>query len=159
MTSRVLQVISQSGETILSSSPPPKADLTVESAATPDPSSRVVPAGACSGNGGYSCVMKTGFLAVVAALALVTTGFSGGWHGNGGGWHGGYRGGYYRGGYYGHRYYNAGYYRYNGGWRWFAGGYNPWWILPVPVPYPYYGYYGPGYGYGNGYGPGYGYGY
>ena len=37
--------------------------------------------------------MKTGFLAVLAALTLVTTGFSGGWHGNGGGWHGGYRGG------------------------------------------------------------------
>ena len=91
--------------------------------------------------------MKTGFLAVVVALALATTGFSGGWHGNGGGWHGGSRG-YHRGGFYGHRYYHAGYYRYNGGWRWFAGGYNPWWVLPVPVPYPYYGYYGPGYGYG-----------
>ena len=32
--------------------------------------------------------MKTGFLAVLAALALVTTGYSGGWHGGGGGWHG-----------------------------------------------------------------------
>jgi hypothetical protein len=100
--------------------------------------------------------MKTGFLAVLVALALVTTGFSGGWHGKGG-WHGGSRGTYYRGGYYGHRYYHAGYYRFNGGWRWFAGGYNPWWVIPMPVPYPYYGYYGPGYGYG--YGPGYGYGY
>jgi hypothetical protein len=98
--------------------------------------------------------MKTGFLAVLAALALVTTGFSGGWHGHGG-WHGGYRGGYHGG--YGHRYYHSGYYRWHGGWRYFAGGYNPWWLLPIPVPYPYYGGYGPGYGYG--YGPGYGYGY
>lgn len=101
--------------------------------------------------------MKTGFLAVLAALALVTTGFSGGWHGHGG-WHGGYRGGYNRGGFYGHRYYHSGYYRWHGGYRYFAGGYNPWWLLPIPVPYPYYGgYYGPGYGYG--YGPGYDYGY
>ena len=55
--------------------------------------------------------MKTGLLAVLAALALVTTGFSGGWHGGGGwtamdgggGWHGGggWRGGGFRGGYYG----------------------------------------------------------
>ena len=74
--------------------------------------------------------MKTGFLAVLAALALVTTGFSGGWHG-------GYRGGYHGG--YGHRYYHSGYYRWHGGWRYFAGGYNPWWLLPIPVPYPYYG--------------------
>jgi hypothetical protein len=58
---------------------------------------------------------------------------------------------------YGHRYYHSGYYRWHGGWRYFAGGYNPWWLLPIPVPYPYYGGYGPGYGYG--YGPGYGYGY
>ena len=43
------------------------------------------------------------------------------------------------GGYYGHRYYHSGYYRWHGGWRYFAGGYNPWWLLPIPVPYPYYG--------------------
>jgi hypothetical protein len=107
-----------------------------------------------SENGAYS-IMKTGFFAALAALALVTTGFSGGWHGNG--WHSGYRGGYSRG-YYGHRYYHAGYYRWNSGWRWFAGGYNPWFLpIPVPFPYPYYG--GYGYGQGYGYGPGYGYGY
>jgi hypothetical protein len=44
--------------------------------------------------------MKTGLLVVLAALALVTTGFSGGWHGDGGGWHGGggWRGGGWSGG-------------------------------------------------------------
>ena len=82
-------------------------------------------------------IMKTGLLAVLAAFALVATGFSGGWRGGGGGWHGGggWRGGGFRGGYYGRgyyggrRYWNAGYYRWNGGWRWWGGGYNPWWIF------------------------------
>jgi hypothetical protein len=32
-----------------------------------------------------------------------------------------------------------GYYRWNGDWRWWGGGWNPWWVIPVPVPYPYYG--------------------
>jgi hypothetical protein len=99
-------------------------------------------------NGAYSS-MKTRLLVILAVLVLATsTGFSGGWHG--GGWHGGYYGG--------RRYWHPGYYRWNGGWRWFAGGYNPWWvflppIVPVPFPYPYYGGYGygPGYGYGGGY--------
>jgi hypothetical protein len=39
-----------------------------------------------------------------------------------------------------------GYYRWNGDWRWWGGGWNPWWVIPVPVPYPYYGgYHCPGY--------------
>src|SRR5271165_7084991 len=95
--------------------------------------------------------MKTRFLAgVLAALLLATI------PATAAGWRGGY--GYYRRGFYGgRRFYRAGYYRFNGGWRWFAGGFFPWWIppiIPVQFPYPWYG----GYGYGYGYGPGYGYG-
>jgi|HubBroStandDraft_5_1064220.scaffolds.fasta_scaffold1595511_1 hypothetical protein len=89
--------------------------------------------------------MKTKLLVILAILSLacLDTGLAGGY----------YRSGYGRG--YGRQYYHAGYYRYGSGWRWFGGGYNPWWVfvppvIPVPVPYPAYGY-GPGYGYGGGY--------
>jgi hypothetical protein len=82
--------------------------------------------------------MKTGFLAVLGALALVTTGFSGGWNGHGG-WHGGYRGGYQWGWILRAPLLPLGILPLAWGLALFAGGYNPWWLLPIPVPYPYYG--------------------
>jgi hypothetical protein len=83
-------------------------------------------------------IIKTRILIFLAIFVLTTTsGFSGGWHGNGN-WHG-YpnRGGVYFGD---HRY-AAGYYKWSGGWRYYNGYSYPWWLMPFPIPLPVpYGY-------------------